>query len=27
VSNFGVFPASNNGQFPGTGEVVHISRR
>jgi hypothetical protein len=27
VSNFGVFPASNNGQFPGTGEVVRISRR
>jgi len=26
VSNFGVFPGTNNGQLPGTGEVIHIAR-
>lgn len=25
VSNFGVFPGSNNGQLPGTGQVIRIS--
>lgn len=26
VSNFGVFPGTNNGQLPGTGQVIHISQ-
>jgi len=26
VSNFGVFPATSNGQLPGTGQVVRIAR-
>lgn len=26
VSNFGVFPGTNNGQLPGTGQVIHIPR-
>jgi hypothetical protein len=27
VSNFGTFPGTNNGQLPGTGQVVRISHR
>jgi sugar lactone lactonase YvrE len=27
VSNFGVFPGTSNGQLPGTGQVIRISRR